>query len=86
MQLKVENPHGLHMRPAMQLVDLLNRFESSILICHDGLEVDGKSIMHVTMLGLAQGSQLTVKAEGADAGEAIEAIRELAKTREFLEE
>jgi len=86
MQLKIENPHGLHMRPAMQFVDLASGFASSIQICHGAMEVDGKSIMHVTMLGAAQGSQLTIRAEGADAGDAIQAIRELVKTREFLEE
>lgn len=86
MHLKIENPHGLHMRPAMQFVDLAGQFKASIQICHGDMEVDGKSIMHVTMLGVAQGSEVTVKAEGADAGEAIQAIRELVKTREFLEE
>lgn len=75
--VEIRNPEGLHMRPAMQLVDLANSFESEITVSNQEDTVDAKSIMQMTMLAATFGTRLRVKAVGADAPQAIEAISDL---------
>ncbi|MFM8567243.1 MAG: HPr family phosphocarrier protein, partial [Gemmatimonadota bacterium] len=48
--LQVQNAHGIHARPAAEIVKVAGRFRSSITIARDGLEVNAKSIMGVMML------------------------------------
>jgi phosphocarrier protein HPr len=73
-EVVLANKEGLHMRPAMQFVDLANRFSSAITVRVKDRCVDGKSIMHVTTLAAGFGDSLRLTAEGADAREAIEAL------------
>ncbi len=71
------NELGLHARPAMLLVQAISRLDCSIVIEKDGFEADGKSIMGVLTLAAEQDSQITIQAEGPDAGKAIDAIKKL---------
>lgn len=73
----VRNPQGLHARPADMLVRLANQFESKILIGIEGEVVDCKSILALLTLGAAQGTELSLSAEGADAADALQSISEL---------
>ena len=73
----VVNPQGLHARPADLLVRMANQYESSILIAKDGEAVDCKSILSLLTLGAAQGTELTLTADGADAEQALNAIGQL---------
>lgn len=73
----VRNPQGLHARPADMLVRLASSFESNISICGHGETVDCKSILSLLTLGAAQGTELSLTADGSDAAEAVEAIGEL---------
>ena len=49
-RVTVVNAHGIHARPAAEIVKLAARFTSGIVLEKDGLEVNGKSIMGVMML------------------------------------
>ncbi len=73
----VRNPQGLHARPADLLVRLASKFESTILIGSNGELVDCKSILKLLTLGAAQGTELSLSAEGSDAAEALQSISEL---------
>lgn len=75
--LTVKNAHGLHARTAAVLVKTANRFECEVQIEKDGSTVNAKSIMGVLMLAAAQGTVLTVSAEGPDAAEAMAALEAL---------
>lgn len=79
--VEVRNPSGLHMRPAMQLVERAGTFAAQITICKGDLCVDGKSIMQVTMLAAGPGTRLTIKAHGPDADAAIVALAELVESQ-----
>jgi phosphocarrier protein len=68
------NPLGLHARPAAQLVKLASTFSAQVEIVKDGTPVNGKSIMGVMMLAAEHGSTLVIRAEGADAAAAVDAI------------
>lgn len=85
LEIEVKNEDGLHMRPAMQFVDIANRFDSEITVGNDKVSVDGKSIMQVSMLAAACGSKLKIRAEGSDAQEAVNALRELVEDKHFDE-
>jgi len=71
------NELGLHARAAARLVDMANRYESSIFLSHGSRRVNGKSIMGVLMLAAAKGSQISLEASGADQDEALEAVANL---------
>lgn len=83
--IEVKNAEGLHMRPAMRFVDVANRFESDIAVSNAETKVDGKSIMQISMLAATCGTKLNVRAEGPDAREAIDALRELVEEKHFDE-
>lgn len=76
-EVVIQNPDGLHMRPAMQFVDLANSFHSNISVSHNDVTVDAKSIMQMTMLAATCGTRLKILAKGSDAREAIEALEQL---------
>lgn len=73
----VSNPQGLHARPAHLLVRLATQFKSNILIGKDSELVDCKSILSLLTLGAAQGTELSITAQGTDATEALDSIVQL---------
>jgi phosphocarrier protein HPr len=77
----VQNRLGIHARPAAFLVQAASEFEAEITLEKDGLEVNGKSIMGVMMLAAECGSDVTIKAVGEDAREAVEALAALVRGR-----
>lgn len=85
MGVEIKNADGLHMRPAMQFVDVANQFECDITVSNNENSVDGKSIMQMSMLAATYGTKLKIKAEGADAQQAINALRELVEEKHFDE-
>ncbi|MBN2182027.1 MAG: HPr family phosphocarrier protein [Sedimentisphaerales bacterium] len=85
MEVEVKNADGLHMRPAMKFVDIANRFESDIIVSNADTTADGKSIMQISILAATCGSKLKIRAEGPDAREAVEALRELVEQKHFDE-
>ena len=73
----VRNKMGLHARPAALIVQTANKFPCDVLLLKDGQEVNAKSIMGVLMLAAAKGSEITVRADGAQAKACVEAIDQL---------
>ena len=73
----VKNKLGLHARPAAEIVKTAGKFKSQITILRDDMEVNGKSIMGVMMLTAEKGTTLTVRADGDDAIQALDAIEKL---------
>jgi phosphocarrier protein len=73
-QVRIMNKLGLHARPAAQLVQQASRFESTIRLKRDNLEVNAKSIMGVMMLAAEMGSLITVIIDGSDEKRAMEAM------------
>lgn len=73
----IVNKFGLHARPAMRFVELANTYASSIEVAKASLVVDAKSIMSVMRLAATKDTTLTIRADGEDAAEAVEALAEL---------
>jgi phosphocarrier protein HPr len=78
-RIEITNRLGLHARPAAEFVKLASRFNSTVFVEKDGLEVNGKSIMGVMMLAAEQGTRLTVRAVGDDAEAAVARLEALVR-------
>jgi phosphocarrier protein len=72
--VRIVNSLGLHARPAAQLVRTAGAFQSHVELAKDGMVVNGKSIMGVMMLAAEQGSTVTVRTDGADEADALDAL------------
>jgi phosphocarrier protein len=79
--VQIVNKHGLHARPAAEMVKAASRFKSDITISRDDLEVNGKSIMGVMMLAAEFGASITLRADGVDADDALDALSALVASR-----
>jgi len=68
---------GLHARPASMFVQTAAKYSSDIEVTHGEKTVNAKSILAVLTLGAHKDAQIIIKAEGADADEALKALEEL---------
>jgi phosphocarrier protein len=87
-EIVVQNTLGVHARPAMQFVDVANRFASVVTVKKGGPEpgeADGKSIMQMIILAATQGTPLRIEAEGEDAEQAVTELADLV-SKKFGEE
>lgn len=84
-EAEIVNRLGLHARAAAKLVNTAGRFKSRVTVTKDGEEVDAKSILGVLLLAAGQGSQLTIRCDGADEAECMLAVESLIASR-FEEE
>ncbi len=73
----IKNKLGLHARAASQFVRIANAYNSDIIVQKNFQEVNGKSIMGILILAAAKGAEITVKAVGSDATQAVDALGEL---------
>lgn len=68
---------GLLARPAALFVQEANRFSSDIFVEKDGKSVNAKSIMGIMSLAIAHGQEVTIKADGKDADQAVTRLAEM---------
>lgn len=79
--ITIINKLGLHARAAAKLVSTASAYSSKVKVAFNGKEVDGKSIMSVMMLAASKGCELTLKVEGDDQDNAMQAIVDLINDR-----
>ena len=79
--VKVTNKSGIHARPASVFVQTAAKFKSKVTVTAKGKTVDAKSILMIMSLGLTQGTELTISAEGDDAQAALDALTGLIKNK-----
>jgi len=76
----IQNKVGLHARPAALFVQTAAKFSAKIMaknVTRGTPFVDAKSILSVLGLGVSQGHELEVTAQGEDEQPALEAIAHL---------
>lgn len=76
---------GLHARPATLLVNTATKFDSEIELEYKSKKVNLKSIMGIMSLGVGQGSDVKITAEGSDAEEAIVEVEKVLKNEGLAE-
>ena len=76
----VLNQLGMHARAAAKFVHLATRFDSSVRVCREVREIDGKSVRGVLLLAAGHGSTITISAHGHDELAAVTALVALVET------
>ncbi len=71
----IENPTGLHTRPAKKVVDQAKKFESEITVFFNGKEANLKSLLKLMKLGISRGHTIEIQCDGPDEEEALTKIR-----------
>ncbi len=79
--VRIGNKLGLHARPAAEFVKTASRFDADVFVRKDELEVNGKSIMGMMMLAAEYGSEITIRASGADSETALNELIRLVEGR-----
>lgn len=80
LTITVSHPSGLHARPASLFVQTASKFSSDVQVQNltdQSDVVNAKSILSVLTLGVMQGHEIQITAEGDDAEEAICAFKDL---------
>lgn len=80
-ELTVSNRLGLHARATAKLVQALSGFRCNATLSAKGREVNAKSIMGVMLLAAGQGTVVTVRVDGEDEAQAMEAVAALFERR-----
>ncbi len=76
-EIVVNNPVGLHARPATFFIQKANEFKSSIWVEKDERRVNAKSLLGVLSLGIMGGTQIRIIAGGSDEEQAVEELVKL---------
>jgi phosphocarrier protein len=79
--IEIKNKLGLHARAAAKLVHTAARFKSDLKIRRGDEEVDAKSILGILLLAAGRGAVVTVKADGEDERDALDAIEKLIEAK-----
>ncbi len=77
MTVVLTNRYGLHMRPAQEVMKLAYGFPCEIELVAKGLKADAKELLNIMMLGAECGDEVTIRAHGLMATEAVEALAKL---------
>ena len=75
------NDKGLHARASARFVEVVENFESDVIVEKDGLEASGSSIMGLLMLAASKGTTIKVMSQGKDSEEVISALDTLIKSK-----
>jgi phosphocarrier protein len=79
--VEIINKRGLHARASAKFVKLASAYDAEVRVSKDGQTVDARSIMGLMMLAAGPGCCIDIEAEGAQAGEAVDALTELVAAR-----
>ena len=76
-EVRIRNPLGLHARAAARFVHTASRFRARVTVSRNAKSMDGKSILGILLLAAGRGTVITIKANGDDEAEAVQAIEAL---------
>ncbi|CCQ94288.1 HPr-like protein Crh [[Clostridium] ultunense Esp] len=65
---------GLHARPATEFIQKVRQFGSKVFVIKEGKAVDAGSILGLMSMAVVKGTEVTIRAEGADEVEAVETL------------
>ncbi|MBO4492196.1 MAG: HPr family phosphocarrier protein [Lentisphaeria bacterium] len=75
----LNNPYGLHARPASVFVQTAMEFQSDVQVCNlsNNMTADGKSVLSMLMLAAPVGTRIRITVDGQDASRAMDSLRNL---------
>lgn len=71
---KITDPVGIHARPAGLLIKKCGEFRSEVTLTKNDKTADAKKIFAVMSLGVKQGDEITITANGEDEETAIQVL------------
>lgn len=74
--IKVRLSDGLEFGPATMFVQVASKYKSRIYVLLDNKKVNAKSIMGMLTLGMVEGENVRITAEGEDEAEAVAEIEQ----------
>jgi phosphocarrier protein HPr len=77
----IRNQRGLHARAAAKFVKLAGTFNAQVRVIKGDMDVSGTSIMGLMMLAAGIGTDVELRASGAQAMEAMQALTDLIERR-----
>lgn len=75
--VQVVNAQGLHARPISEFVKIVVRHRSRVVVDGPGGQADGASVLQMMGLAAPMGSELRIRAVGADCAAVVEALTQL---------
>jgi len=78
--LIVNFKEGLHARPATKFVQIAKDFKADIKVITNNKSADAKSILEILTLGVMQGMEIIIQAEGADEVAAVKQLSNFIQT------
>lgn len=76
-QVTVKHRTGLHLRACGAIVKMVNRFQSKVQIRYDTHEVDASGILGILSIGVPEGAEITLLAEGPDTEAVLDSLSQL---------
>ncbi len=76
---RIEDPNGLHARPAGQLANFAKQFQSSVRVKTAQKEADAKRLLSLMSLGAVFGTELIFCVEGNDEDHAAAELERFCK-------
>lgn len=71
----INDPVGLHARPAGLLVKQVSAFQSKVTLSSNGKSADARKLIMLMSLGIKQGMEVTCQIEGEDEDAAFDALQ-----------
>lgn len=71
LDIIIQNPTGLHARPAKIFVNTAKQFKSDIRVQHGEKKANAKSLISMLTLGVETGSEIRILVDGVDEEEAL---------------
>lgn len=76
--IQIDNPLGLHARPAARIVETVGQFDAVVSITRHDHTIHANSINQILALAVQQGDTLVFRAQGPDAATVLDTLQRLA--------
>lgn len=74
-KVEIKNRLGMHARPAMKLFELVQSFESEVMLRNEaGIAAEASSVIALLMLDSHKGQEIEIEATGPDEAKALAAV------------
>ncbi|MGD0653386.1 MAG: HPr family phosphocarrier protein [Thermoguttaceae bacterium] len=73
----VTDPAGVHARAAVDIVKVVRKFRSKVVLSKDRQQAEGTDVLQILSLVMQYGSQVLLEATGPDAEDVLDAMEPL---------
>ena len=76
-KITINNPQGLHMRPAGVFAKGVAKYQSNVNLVFNGKTTNGKSLLNIIGACIKCGNEIEIQCDGPDEEEALQAAVDL---------